>query len=96
LHPFDTVERSTSGQLELQPRELQVGALCREARCEAVLGWLDAGSRSGACAGCGRYAECGGGCPEILLSMCGDRSENEYCYFRLEQQRILAEVLDDA
>lgn len=59
--------------------------ICRQAHCKDVLAWLEAESRTGACAGCLHFDRCGLGCPEILLSMCSDRSESEYCYHRIEQ-----------
>lgn len=68
--------------------------ICRQHRCRHVLSWLSADTLSGVCATCAFRQECQGGCPEILLSMCRTRTENEYCFHRIEQQRILAEVLD--
>ena len=71
-------------------RRDSLGDVCREERCRAVLGWLSAERLTGECARCPYKAECQGGCPEILLSMCRQRTENEYCFHRIEQRRILA------
>lgn len=67
-------------------------AICREERCRRVLAWMEPRRLTGVCADCGFLDECRGGCPEILISMCKNRTENEYCYHRVEQQRILAEI----
>ena len=71
-----------------------LGDICRQERCRENLSWLTRESLTGACADCPFQADCNGGCPEILLSMCRSRTQNEYCYHRIEQQRILREVLD--
>lgn len=67
-------------------------SICTEERCRQVLSWLNPQQLTGACATCPFANECNGGCPEILLTMCRSRSENDYCYHRIEQQRILNEV----
>ena len=71
-------------------------AICDEERCRKALSWLSAETLTGVCAACPYKLDCRGGCPEILLSMCRVRSENEYCYHRIEQDRILKETLSDA
>ncbi len=63
--------------------------ICREERCRKVLAWLTPPSLTGACAECVFQRECQGGCPEILISMCRSRTENDYCYHRIEQRQIL-------
>lgn len=68
--------------------------ICRQERCRDVLRWARADALTGVCGGCPFRSDCQGGCPEILLSMCRTRTENEYCYHRIEQERILAEALD--
>jgi radical SAM protein with 4Fe4S-binding SPASM domain len=68
-------------------------AICHEERCRHNLTWVQADKLTGECALCARRSECNGGCPEILLSMCQSRTENEYCFWRIEQGRILDEVL---
>jgi len=70
--------------------------ICLEERCRSNLAWLSSENLTGVCAGCGFRQDCRGGCPEILLTMCESRTENEYCYHRIEQERILGEVLPDA
>lgn len=70
--------------------------ICREERCRRNLAWLNAGTRTGACAACRFLPACRGGCPEILLSMCAGRTENEYCYHRIEEDRMLRKVLNHA
>jgi radical SAM protein with 4Fe4S-binding SPASM domain len=70
--------------------------ICKEERCKTNLAWLSAESRTGACAACRFLRECRGGCPEILLSMCAKRTENEYCYYRIEEDDILGKVLHHA
>jgi radical SAM protein with 4Fe4S-binding SPASM domain len=66
--------------------------ICAQERCRHALAWLRAETLTGACATCPFKLECQGGCPEILLSMCQSRTENEYCFHRLEQARILREL----
>ena len=75
-------------------RREPLSVICRERRCEANLAWLSADQLTGQCARCAFKQECQGGCPEILLCMCRSRTENEYCYHRIEQHRILAAALD--
>ncbi|NLC70137.1 MAG: radical SAM protein [Desulfuromonadaceae bacterium] len=70
-------------------RRESLRAICLEERCRRVLSWLTPELLTGVCADCPFKPECGGGCPEILLSMCRSRTENEYCYRRIEQARIL-------
>jgi len=77
-------------------RRESLRAVCREARCRDVLAWAAPEDLRGVCADCPFRLDCRGGCPEILLSMCRDRHENEYCYHRFEQARILREALGDA
>lgn len=69
--------------------------ICAEERCRQNLAWLAPENLTGICSECPFRDECRGGCPEILLTMCAKRTENEYCYHRIEQARILADVLDD-
>lgn len=73
-------------------RQISLAEICRQERCRHALAWLAGDKLSGACADCCMRQHCHGGCPEILLSMCAQRTENEYCYWRIEQQRIIAEV----
>jgi mycofactocin biosynthetic radical S-adenosylmethionine protein MftC len=75
-------------------RREPLAAILREERCRKNLEWLSANTLTGACATCRFKRECQGGCPEILLCMCKQPTENEYCYHRIEQARILAEALD--
>jgi radical SAM protein with 4Fe4S-binding SPASM domain len=70
-------------------RRESLGDICRQERCRHALAWLSADTLSGECASCPFKAECQGGCPEILISMCSSRTENEYCFHRIEQRRIL-------
>ncbi len=77
-------------------RRDSVADICREERCRHNLEWARSAELTGTCASCRFRAACQGGCPEILLSMCRSRTENEYCYYRIEKQRILSEVLEDA
>lgn len=74
-------------------RREPLSVVCRERRCGENLAWLSADQLTGQCATCPFKEECQGGCPEILLSMCQSRTENEYCYHRIEQQRILSATL---
>ncbi|MBU1239290.1 SPASM domain-containing protein, partial [Myxococcota bacterium] len=67
--------------------------ICLEERCKHNLSWLDSASRKGVCAECPFLDQCQGGCPEILLSMCEDPAENLYCYHRIEQERILKDLV---
>lgn len=69
-------------------------AICLQERCRSVLAWLTPEALTGACAECPFKQDCRGGCPEILLTMCRERTENDYCYHRIEQDRILREALD--
>jgi len=59
-------------------------AILAEERCRTNLAWCHAKNLRGLCATCPHAAVCHGGCPDILLTMCRDRLENEYCYHRLE------------
>jgi len=65
--------------------------ICTEERCRTNLAWLTPETRTGACRACPFVEACRGGCPEILLSMCPERTENRYCYHAIEQRRLLAE-----
>jgi radical SAM protein with 4Fe4S-binding SPASM domain len=76
-------------------RRDSLATICREERCRHALDWLRPESLTGECARCPFREMCRGGCPEILISMCQSRTENEYCYHRIEQARILREVLGD-
>ncbi len=69
--------------------------VCLEERCRHNLAWLTTETLTGACASCPYRSKCRGGCPEILLSMCKNRTENEYCFHRVEQQRILNGIFPD-
>lgn len=70
--------------------------VCKEERCKINLSWVHSKSnKTGACKDCPFWEKCYGGCPEMLLSMCRERTENEYCYHRIEQQRILNELFTD-
>ncbi len=79
------------GNLRREP----LSVICRERRCAEALAWLSADQLTGQCGRCPFKGECQGGCPEILLSMCRSRTENEYCYHRIEQRRILSAALGD-
>lgn len=68
-------------------------AICGEERCRKTLSWLTPERLTGACAGCPFRRDCKGGCPEMLLAMCRSRTENEYCYHRIEQGRILEGIV---
>jgi len=70
--------------------------ICGEERCRDALAWLTPDALTGVCADCAFKEDCHGGCPEILLTMCADRTENEYCYHRIEQARILDDVFGGA
>jgi radical SAM protein with 4Fe4S-binding SPASM domain len=63
--------------------------ICGEARCRKLLEERF-GKLSGVCASCPFGHACRGGCPDILYSMCERPTENEYCFYRLEQQELLA------
>ncbi len=63
--------------------------ICLEERCKKNLSWLTPDNLTGQCKGCTFIDKCRGGCPEILISMCKNRTENEYCYYRIEQNDIL-------
>ncbi|MFB3891688.1 MAG: radical SAM protein [Phycisphaerae bacterium] len=77
-------------------RRDSLAAICREERCARALDWVRAENMTGVCASCCFKDACQGGCPEILLSMCHSRTENEYCYHRIEQERVVHEALGDA
>jgi radical SAM protein with 4Fe4S-binding SPASM domain len=74
-------------------RRESLSVVCLEERCKKNLAWLRPDALTGACGRCPFQRECRGGCPEILLSMCSHRTENEYCYHRIEEQRILGPAL---
>ncbi len=76
-------------------RRESLKAICDEQRCRKALSWQSIETLTGACATCPFQLDCRGGCPEILLSMCRVRTENDYCYHRIEQDRILRETLSD-
>jgi radical SAM protein with 4Fe4S-binding SPASM domain len=82
-------EQCVVGNVRREP----LRTILQEERCRHNLSWLSARSLTGVCASCCFRHECQGGCPEILLCMCQERTENEYCYHRLEQARILEEAL---
>jgi radical SAM protein with 4Fe4S-binding SPASM domain len=67
--------------------------ICLEERCRDKLAWLRPEALTGACAPCAFKEDCRGGCPEILMTMCRRRTENEYCYHRLEQDRLVREFI---
>jgi radical SAM protein with 4Fe4S-binding SPASM domain len=67
--------------------------ICLEERCRDWLAWLEPETLTGACASCAFKEDCRGGCPEILMTMCRHRTENEYCYHRIEQDRLVAEFV---
>ena len=69
-----------------------LASICAEERCRTVLRAFSKDTRTGVCRTCPFLDECNGGCPEILLSMCKTPHENEYCYHRIEQERILREM----
>ncbi len=75
-------------------RDDSLVTICQEERCKHNLQWLQPENLTGECASCAFQLDCNGGCPEILISMCEKRTENEYCYHRIEQQRILGDVLN--
>lgn len=74
-------------------RRDRLESICAEERCKRALAVFSKETREGACRSCAFLDECSGGCPEILLSMCRTPYENDYCYHRIEQDRILEEVL---
>jgi len=69
--------------------------ICIEERCKSNLSWLSPENLTGACQGCTFIDKCRGGCPEILISMCKQRTENEYCYYRIEQNDIIQDLYND-
>ena len=71
-------------------------AILEEERCRKNLEWLHADHLRGVCAGCFHAQSCHGGCPDILLTMCQDRLENEYCYHRLEMQDLAGVLLEES
>jgi len=77
-------------------RHERLKAICDEQRCRDALSWLSDRTLTGLCGSCTFKTRCQGGCPEILLSMCHTRTENEYCFHRVEQLRIVKETLSDA
>jgi len=77
-------------------RKESLKQICLEERCRHNLAWLSPESLTGVCADCAFRQDCRGGCPEILLTMCDGRTENEYCYHRIEQERVLGEVFPHA
>ncbi|MBU1242799.1 radical SAM protein [Myxococcota bacterium] len=68
--------------------------ILEEERCRTNLEWCHAKNLHGICAGCPHADVCHGGCPDILLTLCRDRHENEYCYHRLETLAITEALLD--
>ncbi len=73
------------------------GGLARileEERCRENLSWLHADHLEGVCGECPHAPSCHGGCPDILLTMCQNRLENEYCYHRLERRELLEALLE--
>jgi len=76
-------------------RRESLGVILKEERCRHNLAWLSSDTLTGVCAKCGFRRQCQGGCPEILLCMCKQPTENEYCYHRIEQARVLGETLGD-
>lgn len=65
-----------------------------EERCRDNLAWCHAKNLRGVCASCPHAGVCHGGCPDILLTLCRDCHENEYCHHRLETRAITAALLD--
>ncbi len=65
--------------------------ICLEERCRERLAWLGPETLTGACADCAFREDCRGGCPEILITMCRNRTENEYCFHRIERDRLVRE-----
>ncbi len=74
-------------------REHPLGEICAEERCRHHLDWLDVERLEGACRTCPHRERCYGGCPDILLTMCHSPNENEYCYYKIEEDRILGGLL---
>ncbi len=73
------------------------GGLARileEERCRENLAWCHARRLEGFCASCPHASFCHGGCPDILLTMCRSRHENEYCHYRVEMLSIREALLD--
>lgn len=77
-------------------RREPLSRICGEERCRRNLEWLHPGALEGICGECPFRHECSGGCPDVLISMCRSRTENEYCYHRIEQRRILDGAFGDA
>lgn len=68
--------------------------ILEEERCRSNLAWCHARNLQGMCAACPHAQVCHGGCPDILLTMCRSRHENEYCYHRFEMRSIMDALLD--
>lgn len=67
--------------------------ILEEERCRENLAWCHAKNLQGVCATCAHASVCHGGCPDILLTMCRNRYENEYCYHRVEMHSIISTLL---
>lgn len=74
-------------------RQDSLETICKEERCKKTLEPFSKQSRQGVCRSCPYLDDCGGGCPEILLSMSSTSQENDYCYHKIEQDRILKALL---
>jgi radical SAM protein with 4Fe4S-binding SPASM domain len=75
----------------------ETGGLARileEERCRENLAWCHDRNLQGTCASCPHAQVCHGGCPDILLTMCRNRYENEYCHHRVEMHSILDVLMD--
>lgn len=71
-----------------------LGPICEEERCRRALDWLGPDKLTGRCASCALKERCWGGCPDILVNMCRTRTENEYCFYRIETQDLLEAALE--
>jgi radical SAM protein with 4Fe4S-binding SPASM domain len=63
--------------------------ICQKEMCRPCLTeWLDPSFLTGTCAKCPHKVKCRGGCPEILCTMCDGKRENQYCYWKIEEEHI--------
>lgn len=69
-------------------RRERLADICREERCRRLVE-RGFGELTGVCGRCPFAGSCRGGCPDIRVSMCSRASENEYCFYRLEQADLL-------
>ena len=74
-------------------REHPLSVICAEERCRKDLEWLNVSRLEGVCGSCPHRRRCYGGCPDILLTMCRSPNENDYCFYKIEADRILDSLL---